>query len=76
MRRSQRRKDKGDDDEEGSEDGDGVKLKVKKVLEKSNNAKVESDEGQLVGPGNANASVERKQERGAWGAFACQCVWR
>ena len=63
MRRSQRRKDKVDDDEEGSEDGDDIKLKEEKYWEKSNNAKVESDEGQLVGPGNANASVERKQER-------------
>ena len=35
MRRSQRRKDKVDDDEEGSEDGDGVKLKVKRSTGRS-----------------------------------------
>ncbi len=35
MRRSQRRKDKVDDDEEGSEDGDDIKLKVKRSTGRS-----------------------------------------
>ena len=68
MRRSQRRKDKeeeSDDDGIHSDSDDDVRSKEKQCKKSFDGNKIprESDERELLEPGNANASAEREQER-------------